>query len=90
MKARVKITCWALMMLLAQSAQAGPNQEDIIRLQVASLDASVADTVRQSPSMSVDERQWIEKMDRALVKQMAGNKALSERLHTLTAGWFGH
>lgn len=81
MKARVKIACWALMMLLAQSAQAGPSQEDIIRLQVASLDASVADTVRKNTSMNLDERQWVEKMDRALVKQMAGNKALSERLY---------
>uniref|UniRef100_UPI00402B48DC lytic transglycosylase domain-containing protein n=1 Tax=Methylomonas sp. SPW-1 TaxID=3438877 RepID=UPI00402B48DC len=78
----MKIVLGLLMMLLTQSAQAGPNQEAVIRLQVASIDASVADTVRQSPAMSVDERQWVEQTDRAFVKQMTGNKALFERLHT--------
>ncbi|MDT4292356.1 transglycosylase SLT domain-containing protein [Methylomonas sp. MO1] len=78
----MKLVHWALMMLLTQSAQAGPNQEAVIRLQVASIDASVADTVRQNQSMGVDERQWVEQMDKALVKQMTGNKALFERLHT--------
>lgn len=71
----------ALILLLAQSAQAGPSQEAVIRLQVASLDANVADTVRQSAVMNDEKRQWVEQTDRALAIQMAKNKALAERLH---------
>jgi soluble lytic murein transglycosylase-like protein len=73
----MKFLNMAAIILLAQSAQAAPSQEAVIRLQVASLDANVADTVRPSSAMS----QWVDKMDRALLKQMAGNKALTERLH---------
>jgi soluble lytic murein transglycosylase-like protein len=76
----MKIVLGSLMMLLTQSVQAGPNQEAVIRLQVASIDVSIADTVRQSPSMSVDEHQWVEQTDKALIKKMAGNKALFKRL----------
>jgi soluble lytic murein transglycosylase-like protein len=76
----MKIIHGALILLLAQSVQAGPNQETVIRLQVAALDASVADTVRQSPAMNPDERQWLTQTDRALVKRMAENQALAERL----------
>ncbi|PPD24667.1 MAG: transglycosylase [Methylobacter sp.] len=70
-------------MLVAHSAYAAPNQEAVIRLQVASIDATVADTVRQSATLTSNEQQWVDQMDRALVKQMTGNKGLSERLHNV-------
>ncbi|OAI00901.1 hypothetical protein A1353_19010 [Methylomonas methanica] len=71
----------AIAMLLTHTAYAAPNQEAVIRLQIASIDANVADTVRQSAIINGDEQQWVDQMDRALVKQMAGNKGLAERLH---------
>lgn len=77
----MKLLQLATIMLFAQSAQAAPGQEAVIRLQVASIDANVADTVRPSALINGDEQQWVDQTDKALVKQMAGNKALSERLH---------
>lgn len=70
----------ATIIFFANTAHAAPNQEAIIRLQVASIDATVADTVRQSSVIKGDERQWVDLTDRALVKQMVANKALAERL----------
>lgn len=73
----MKFLNMAAIILLAQSAQAAPNQEAVIRLQVRSLDAQAADTALPSSAIN----QWVDKMDRALLRQMAGNKALTERLH---------
>lgn len=66
----------AAIILLAQSTQAAPNHEAVIRLQVVSLDAHTADTVQSSSA----NHQWVDKKDRALLELMVRNKALAERL----------
>lgn len=69
----------AISMLLINTAQAAPNQDAQIRLQVASLDATVADTVRHEVA-TADEQEWVDQSDKTLVKLMLKNKALAERL----------
>lgn len=69
----------AISMLLINTAQAAPNQDAQIRLQVASLDVAVADTVRHEVA-TADEQEWVDQSDKTLVKLMLKNKALAERL----------
>ena len=70
-----------LFLLLAQAAQATANSESVIKLQITSLDAHLADTTYQSGVIDATESQWLNKSERVLVGLMAHNKALSERLH---------
>jgi soluble lytic murein transglycosylase-like protein len=69
-----------LFLLLAQSAQATATPESVIKLQITSLDAHLADTAHQSGVMDATESQWLNKSERVLVGLMAHNKALAERL----------
>lgn len=66
-----------LFILMAQTAQA--NSENVIKLQIASLDASLADTA-QSGLVDAMESPWIHQSDQSLVTLMGHNKALSSRL----------
>ena len=70
-----------LLLLLAQAAQATPNPESIIKLQIQSLDAYSVDTVHQSGIIDETESQWLDKSERVIVGLMTHNKALAERLH---------
>ena len=70
-----------LFLLLAQAAQATATPESVIKLQITSLDAHLADTAHQSGVIDATESQWLNKSERVLVGLMAHNKALSERLH---------
>ena len=70
-----------LFLLLAQSAQATATPESVIKLQITSLDAHLADTTYQSGVIDATESQWLNKSERVLVGLMAHNKALAERLH---------
>ena len=69
-----------LFLLLAQAAQATENSESVIKLQITSLDAHLADTTYQSVVIDATESQWLNKSERVLVGLMAHNKALAERL----------
>ena len=69
-----------LFLLLAQSAQATATPESVIKLQITSLDAHLADTAHQSGVIDATESQWLNKSERVLVGLMAHNKALAERL----------
>jgi len=69
-----------LFLLLAQSAQATATPESVIKLQITSLDAHLADTTYQSGVIDATESQWLNKSERVLVGLMAHNKALAERL----------
>ena len=69
-----------LFLLLAQAAQATANSESVIKLQITSLDAHLADTTYQSGVIDATESQWLNKSERVLVGLMAHNKALAERL----------
>lgn len=69
----------AISMLLITVAQAAPSQDAQIRLQVASLEAAVADTVRHEVA-TADEQEWVDHSDKTLVTLMLKNKALAERL----------
>jgi soluble lytic murein transglycosylase-like protein len=70
-----------LFLLLAQCAQATATPESVIKLQITSLDAHLADTAHQSGVIDATESQWLNKSERVLVGLMAHNKVLSERLH---------
>ena len=72
-----------LFLLLAQSAQATATPESVIKLQITSLDAHLADTAHQSGVMDATESQWINKSERVLVGLMAHNnlKNLNIELH---------
>ena len=70
-----------LLLLLAQAAQATPNPESIIKLQIQSLDAYSVDTVHQRGIIDETESQWLDKSERVIVGLMTHNKALAERLH---------
>lgn len=70
----------ALALIIAQSVQAAPNPEAVIRLQVASMDSAKADTVRHDRAIDDAERRWVEQTEKALVMEMAKNKALAQRM----------
>jgi len=70
----------ALALIIAQSVQASPNPEALIRLQVASMDSTKADTVRHDRAIDDAERCWVEQTEKALVMEMAKNKALAQRM----------
>ena len=70
-----------LALILAQAVQAQPSSEAVIRLQVASIDSIKADTVQQDRTINNDEQQWVDQTEQALIKEMAKNKALAQRLN---------
>jgi len=70
-----------LWLLLAPAALATATPESVIKLQITSLDAHMADTARHSGLIDATESQWLTKAERVLTGLMAHNQALSERLH---------
>lgn len=70
-----------LALILAQAVQAQPSSEAVIRLQVASIDSIKADTVQQDRTINNDEQQWVDQTEQPLIKEMAKNKALAQRLN---------
>jgi soluble lytic murein transglycosylase-like protein len=70
-----------LLVLLAPAALATITPESVIKLQITSLDAHLADTARHSGLIDATESQWLNKSERMLAGLMAHNQALSERLH---------
>lgn len=68
-------------LLLAQAAQARTSQESLIKLQVSSLDAPLADTAHKSDVIDVAESQWLESKERELLGLMARSKAVAGRLN---------
>jgi soluble lytic murein transglycosylase-like protein len=70
-----------LLLLLAPAALATASPESVIKLQITSLDAYLADTARHSGLIDATESQWLNQSERMLAGLMAHNQALSERLH---------
>lgn len=71
-----------VMMLAGKGAAAAPASEALIRLQIASLKPTEADTVHAvgvDPTL-VDNQRWVERSERALTALMARQPALAERL----------
>lgn len=70
----------ALALIITQSIQAAPNPETVIRLQVASIDTTKADTVQHDRAIGDAEQHWVNQTEKALVMEMAKNKALAQRM----------
>ena len=76
----MKTLTGVLCLLLAQSALATSNESGI-KLQIMALDASLADTARQSRETDANEIQFLSNAEQLLARLMVHNQALSERLH---------
>jgi len=77
---KMKMLYGALALILAQSVQAAPNSEAVIRLQVASMDSTKADTVQEDRIINDTEQNWVDQTEHALLQEMAKNKALAQRM----------
>jgi len=76
----MKMLYGTLALVLAQSVQAAPNSEAVIRLQIASIDSTKADTVQHDRTINDDEQHWVDQTEQALIKEMTKNKALAQRM----------
>lgn len=76
----MKMLYGTLALVLAQSVQAAPNSEAVIRLQIASIDSTKADTVQHDRTINDAEQHWVDQTEQALIKEMTKNKALAQRM----------
>lgn len=76
----MKMLYGAIALFLAHSVQAAPNSEAVIRLQVASIDSTKADTVQHERTINDTEQHWVDQTEQALLKEMAKNKSLAQRM----------
>jgi soluble lytic murein transglycosylase-like protein len=77
----MKSVIGSILLLLVQASPVTANPESVIKLQITSLDAHLADTAHQNRLIDAVESQWLAQSERSLVGLMAKNKASAERLH---------
>ena len=77
----MKSVIGSVLMLLVQTSPVTANPESVIKLQITSLDAHLADTAHQNRLIDAAESQWLIQSERSLVGLMAQNKASAERLN---------
>jgi soluble lytic murein transglycosylase-like protein len=77
----MKTVAVIIFMFLAQAAIAKPNPESLIKMQVSSLDAQLADTAHKHEVKEAAEAQWLEIKERKLLGLMAHSKAVAARLN---------